>query len=81
MKLDDVDSDIYYFNNENQCSYYGSQSIKSTFSNDNSSLEVLHLNVRSVKKKFNEFQIALHREKAEFHIIVLTESWLNSVNK
>ena len=41
---------------------------------------MLHLNIRSAKKNFNEFQSTMHIMKVEFQVIVLTETWLDTIN-
>ena len=76
--LDDIDPDNYYFDNSNTCSYYGTSSMKSNFGNDFSSLKIIHLNIRSVKKNLNEFQLILQKMYIEFQIIVLTETWMGT---
>ena len=77
--LDDIDADICYFNTDSQCSYYGTRLMKEKFSSDENSLKILHLNIRSANKNFNEFQLSLHKMSIDYHIIVLTETWFDIV--
>lgn len=39
-------------------------------------IQILHLNIRSINKHFNDFVCVLEDLKTQFSIIVLTESWL-----
>jgi endonuclease/exonuclease/phosphatase family metal-dependent hydrolase len=73
--LDDIDPDNFYFG-DSDCSYYDTQSFNSDFVTKSSSLQIIHLNIRSAKKNFDEFQLLLASLKTFFHIIVLSETWL-----
>ena len=76
--LEDIDPDANYTHNDALCSYYGCRLFKSSFAGDTASLRLLHFNCRSAKKNLDEFLILLYRLGVEFHIIILTETWLNS---
>lgn len=42
-------------------------------------LNVLHINIRSVEKNFEELLILLHNLQREVHVLVLTETWLTDI--
>lgn len=46
----------------------------------NSSLKIIHLNIRSVNQNYSELLILLHRIKIDFDVIILTECWLSKVD-
>ena len=75
--LDDRDPAFHYCNVDSRCSYFNQLSFNTTFKSDNASLKLFHLNVRSTSKNFDELMIFLHSLKTSFHVIVLTETWLN----
>lgn len=43
-------------------------------------INVLHMNIRSINKNFEEFLCYLNKSKVKFQIIVLTETWINDNN-
>lgn len=45
--------------------------------NHNHNLNIIHMNIRSIRKHFDEFICYLNNSKTKFHIIVLTESWIS----
>ena len=44
------------------------------------SLSVLHINIRSLKKNFENFKNMLHELKFEFKVICVTETWCKDKN-
>lgn len=44
---------------------------------NNNSFNILHKNIRSIRKNFDELQILLKYLKVNFQIIILTECWIN----
>jgi hypothetical protein len=73
-----IDPDINYLDLSTDCSYYDIQSIKTAMIDHSKSLKVIHLNIRSTNKNFDEFYAFLSSTGVQFHVIVLTETWLNS---
>lgn len=43
-------------------------------------IKLIHLNIRSINKNFNELQVLLHLTKIPFDVVILTECWLSKVN-
>ena len=75
-QLEENDPDINYDVGDSSCSYYEASLFRRQFSNNSDSLRVFHLNIRSVCKNMDELTLFLCSLKVEFHIIVLTETWL-----
>ena len=81
----DIDPDDNYFNRIIQyvdnCDYYDENSfqklIKSSY---NSNFSILHLNIRSIANKYDDFVNYLASLNHEFSIIGLTETWLTKDN-
>lgn len=67
---------LRHFNDAN-CQYYQPHGFNQQYSSDKSSLKVINFNIRSVKKNMDEFILFLKSVRVEFHIIVLTETWLD----
>lgn len=42
----------------------------------NENLKIIHINIRSISKNFDQFIVMLATTKTEFDIVVLTECWL-----
>ena len=42
---------------------------------DNTDLKIIHTNIRSLNKNFEELEMLLHKLKCNFDIIVLSETW------
>ena len=59
---------------DNQCKYH---SLADSFCND-SSFSIIHLNARSIKNKFDIFQILICNSGVEWAIICLSETWLKT---
>ena len=47
---------------------------------DGNTFSVLHVNIRSMKKNFNNFKYMLSMLKYEFKVICITETWCNDEN-
>lgn len=41
-------------------------------------LKIFHLNIRSIRKNFDEFVLYLNSQQTKYEIIVLSETWINS---
>ena len=59
----------------NECQYY---SINSELNINNENLNVIHMNIRTVNSNLDEFLGALKTMNKDFHVIVLTETYLKS---
>lgn len=77
--LNNIDPDANYFNVENQCIYYDLENFESFISKENS-FNVLHINIRSVNKNFDEFVVNMKNVGTSFSVIILTETWLRSTH-
>ena len=74
--LDSISPDQNYYRSSNSCMYEDLNSINNRASN-NSCINVLHINIRSCNKFFNELLSYLNSSKPKFHEIILSETWLN----
>ena len=74
--FDSIDQDQNYYRSSNSCTYEDLNSIYNRLSN-NFCINLLHINIRSCNKKFNELLATLNSIKPKFHVIILSESWLN----
>ena len=72
--LEDVYPD--YHNLLTSCQYNDLKTFNQCFHNA-SDLFVLHLNIRSLQKNFDEFQSLIDNMKNKPHVILVTESWLD----
>jgi hypothetical protein len=76
--LDNIDPDEHYFDAVTECTYYDAQPFRDTFKPlCSTSLMVFHLNIRSIAKNLDELLVYLESLAVRFHVLVLTESWLN----
>ena len=73
---ENIDPDTFYYG-DSDCSYFDTQSFNDDFVPESTSLQIIHLNIRSVNKNFDEFQLLLASLKTCFHVIVLSETWLD----
>ena len=64
--------------NSSNCRYF---SINDQIGLPSSSLNIIHLNVRSANSNLDEFFLLLSEMKLSFHIIILTETWLRSTDE
>jgi exonuclease III len=85
--LGDIDPDQNYLREIrgkalNKCKYYYSSNQMSDIveANKNSSLSMLHLNIRSTPKNLDTFVATLHSSAMEIDLITLSETWLKSSN-
>ena len=74
--LEDLDPDVNFYSHIKKSLYYthsefNQQHLVSDFS-------ILHLNCRSIRKNFNNFQIMLQNLDKQFDFIAISESWLNN---
>ena len=77
----DIDPDNNYLLKQipnDKCQYYIEESFNNLMHKENISneLSLLHLNVRSIKNKYDELCDYLKSLKIDFSIIGLTETWL-----
>ena len=68
----------YFDYDDFKCDYYDIKSLNQHFSKNNSSLNLIHLNIRSIKSNLDEFLINLMKINFDFHIIVLSETWMSA---
>ena len=67
-----------YFKYFEDCQYYDLNSINNYIdTNTHKSINIIHINIRSTCKNFDEFFINLERTKTKFQVIILTETWFN----
>lgn len=76
--LNPVHPIVHSFNDNPNCKYYEVQAFKRKFAGDLSSLKLIHLNIRSVNRNLDEFVIFLQSTCVEFHVIILSETWLGN---
>ena len=76
---DSFDPDVNFFNNniENLDTPYISPEKIKDLNVDTSALSVLHLNIRSLKKNFESFELFLSNFNFDFSIICFSETWLD----
>lgn len=72
-----TDPDVHCQDSSSDCDYYTSAEFYEEFGKNNHALRILHLNIRSVNSNMNEFLIYMKSLKTEFHVVILTETWLN----
>lgn len=80
----DIDPDSNYLFKQvsgDKCHYYTEESFKNLLQNENISnqsdeLSLLHINIRSIRNKFDELSDYLTSLKHNFSIMGLTETWL-----
>ena len=74
-----INPEEVYFNYFDDCQYYDENS--NTNHNDTNipkSINIIHINIRSTRKKLGEFLINFERNKTKFQVIILiNETWLN----
>ena len=62
--------------NSTQCTYYNPDTLFSCLADHTMSFNVIHINIRSYKKNFDEFVMFLNQTGLQYSVIVLTETWL-----
>ena len=58
--------------------YYGDSDFSNLSANSMSDLRLLHLNIRSLPKNNDALTVYLSNMTLKFHVIAITETWLNS---
>jgi len=76
--LGNIDPDLNCVQTD-ECSYYNSRNIDSVINSKNM-LNLVHINIRSCSKNLDEFLILLNNLKPRFSVVILTETWLNSIH-
>ena len=82
---DSCDPDVNFFNvnfeNLNML-YLFHEDFNSAYENESSSnyFSILHLNIRSIKKNFENFKMLLNSISFTFSIICFSETWLDETN-
>ena len=74
--LSKIDPDSHYYVNSVDCPNYDNATLKNKFTGSDDSLRVFHLNIRSVNSNLDELILHLRSLPMEFHVLVLTETWL-----
>ncbi len=80
----DIDPDENLFNNNYNCNseYLEEGKLNDFFNfNNNSSLNLIHINCRSMNKNFKSLANLLHRIDGPLTAIGVSETWLNSINE
>ena len=87
LPLIDSDPDVQFYsqcnNSLHSCDYYLEDSFNNKVSDLNLStgcLSMVHMNIRSIVKNLNEFDLYLNNLNHEFPIIALSETWLKDHN-
>ena len=85
MLNSDLDPDHNYYNTIinyiDTCDYHDEDSFKRIATDSaNTEFSILHLNIRSILSKYDDFKTYIRSLEHEFSIIGLTETWLNSSN-
>ena len=86
--IDDIDPDVNFYNALSQdLSYNSDYYLSDKFKNkciekgfNSDCFSFIHLNIRSVPKNINQFELYLRNIQHEFSIIGLSETWLNESN-
>lgn len=66
-----------YFEQYSDCKLYKPYDLDGDFK-DNLSMNILHINIRSINKNIDEFKLYLANLKMYFSIIVITETWMDN---
>ena len=73
-----INSKESYFNYFDDSQYYDGNSFTNYIGNNRpKSINIIHINIQSARKKLDEFLINLERTKSKFQVIILTKTWLN----
>ena len=80
----DIDPDLNYFNSSchvlSKCKYHQEDSFSDLLNVQNDyeeGVSLLHLNIRSCQKDFDDFETYIHNLNHNFSVIGLSETWLN----
>jgi len=71
-----TDSNVEYLDPIHECKLYQRDDIDHHFPS-NTSLNVLHINIRSVAKNFDELKVFLSPQGVPISIIVISETWID----
>ena len=63
-------------NNSTQSTYYNPNTLSSCLADHTMLFNVIHINIRSCNKNFDEFIMFLNQTGLQYSVIVLTETWL-----
>ena len=75
------DPDRNFYNKNVNSQYYTIDSFKSNFeSNSKNSISILHINIRSINRNYEDFKVLLSELNFRFKIICLTETWSKNTN-
>ena len=85
----DINPDSYYYNDlsfsiQQNSNYYHEDSFNQSFQrvfNDNDTLSLMHLNIRSIPSNLTKLVQYLSNLNVNFDIIGISETWLNETNK
>ena len=72
MQQHDIEYESLIGHIESECKYY---SFSDRLNLDNG-FTVLHMNMRSLKNKMDDFQTFLHNSGVEWSVICISETWL-----
>ena len=85
--LSDIDPDQNYLREINgkaiaDCKYYYTSTQMGTITeqNNNASISMLHLNIRSIPKNLDTFLATLHSSSLEVDLLTFSETWLKPAN-
>ena len=85
--LNDIDADLNFFdsNNENLLNvsftdaYFDADKFNNSFQYENGSLNIIHINIRSMRKNIDNFVAFLETLKFKFQVLCFSETWLNEI--
>ena len=60
----------------NECTYHDVDSLSSYIGGDFKNFTLIHINIRSNSRNFDEFVIFLNQANLNFSVIILTEIWM-----
>ena len=83
--LTEIDPDLQFYTENHyicstKCEYYLEEQLVSEISSNerlDTKMSLFHMNIKSLPKHFDEFQLYLDSIKFKFSIIGLTETWLD----
>ena len=75
----DPNSNIFLLNSQilSSCAYYTTREFNNLFTKKPNCFSTLHMNIRSLKKNFDDFIEYLSTINLSFSVIALSETWLN----
>lgn len=73
----DINAADLYFEGVSSCCEYEKNTLDRNFPNG-SSLNIIHVNIRSISKNLDELKLLLADIKMYFSVVVLTETWLDN---